>query len=123
MSERSSINANREITAEASAWLAQLDSGDLSGADLAAFREWMGRSPAHAKEMREMAALSRRLSVLTEMAEPLARAASADSGLRKSRARKTGRFIAIASMATACLVGAAFFFAPSILSPSPPEPA
>jgi len=123
MSERSSINANREITAEASAWLAQLESGDLSGADLAAFREWMGRSPAHAKEMRAMAALSRRLSVLTEMAEPLARAASADSGLRKPRARKTGRLVAVASMVTACFVAAGVFFAPSILLLSAPEPA
>ncbi len=123
MSERSSIDANREIIAEASAWLAQLESGDLSGADLAAFREWMGRSPAHAKEMRAMAALSRRLSVLTEMAEPLARAASADSGLRRLRARRTFGFAAAASMAMALVIAVGFFFAPTVFIPRAAEPA
>lgn len=35
------------VDAIAAAWLAQLDGGDLSPADLAAFREWINRCPEH----------------------------------------------------------------------------
>ena len=60
-----------DIKSEASAWIAQLETGELSGADLDAFREWMSRSPRHAAEIRRLAELSMELNVLTEMAEPL----------------------------------------------------
>ena len=60
-----------DIRSEASAWIAQLETGELSGADLDAFREWMSRSPRHAAEIKRLAELSMELNVLTEMAEPL----------------------------------------------------
>ena len=60
-----------DIKSEASAWIAQLETGELSGADLEAFREWMSRSPRHAAEIKRLAELSMELNVLTEMAEPL----------------------------------------------------
>ncbi len=85
---RSNINPNKEITVEACAWVAQLESGNLSGSDLAALREWMTRSPLHAKEIREIAALSGQLSILTEMVEPFARVASLDNSLRRPHWRR-----------------------------------
>ena len=41
-----------QIIAEASSWVAQLETGNLSRADIAALREWISRSPAHATEIR-----------------------------------------------------------------------
>ena len=61
----------RDITAEASAWIAQLETGDLSKADLEALHEWMLRSPCHAAEIRRLARLSMELNVLTELSEAL----------------------------------------------------
>lgn len=58
---------SNDITTEACAWVAQIDTGDMSAADIAAFREWVSRSPRHAAEMREIAELSGQLSVLVEM--------------------------------------------------------
>ena len=60
-----------DIKSEASSWIAQLETGELSGADLEAFREWVSRSPRHAAEIKRLAELSMELNVLTEMAEPL----------------------------------------------------
>lgn len=59
------------VRAEASAWLAQLDKGNLRAADLEALREWIQRSPRHAQELRQMARLSEDLNVLTDLAGPL----------------------------------------------------
>lgn len=87
MSDPLNIAPATEITAEACAWVAQLETGDLSASDIAALREWMARSPIHAKEVKEIAALSGQLSVLTEMAEPMAEAAAIDNELRKSQSR------------------------------------
>lgn len=43
------------VDAIAAAWLAQLDGGDLSRADMAAFREWLNRSPEHRETLVRMA--------------------------------------------------------------------
>ncbi|PQA87674.1 FecR family protein [Hyphococcus luteus] len=43
------------VDAIAAAWLAQLDGGDLSPADMAAFREWLNRSPEHRETLIRMA--------------------------------------------------------------------
>ena len=98
MTETRRLSADREITAEACAWVAQLESGDLSASDLAALREWMGRSPSHAAEIKAIADLSGQLSVLTEMAEPVAKAAATTSRLRR---RSWGRPILGAGLAAA----------------------
>lgn len=45
------------VEAVAAAWLAQLDGGDLSDADLAAFREWINRSPEHRKTLMRLASV------------------------------------------------------------------
>lgn len=60
-----------DITSEACAWIAQLETGELTAADLEAFREWMQRSPRHAAEIKQLAQMSGDLNVLTDMAESL----------------------------------------------------
>ena len=98
----STIAADSEIVAEACAWIAQVESGDLSASDLAALREWMGRSPAHAREIREVAALSGRLAVLTELAPALEQSAGVGHDLRRPPRR--ARLLAPAFAAAAMLV-------------------
>ena len=48
---------NKSLTHEAASWVAQIDRGDLSAKDKLSLAEWISRSPAHVKEIREMAAL------------------------------------------------------------------
>lgn len=43
------------VDAIAASWLAQLDGGDLSAADMAAFCEWVNRSPEHRATLLRMA--------------------------------------------------------------------
>lgn len=45
------------VDAIAASWLAQLDGGDLSPADMAAFCEWLNRSPEHRETLIRMARL------------------------------------------------------------------
>lgn len=61
----------QDITAEACAWLAQLETGDLTAADIEAFREWLRRSPRHVAEIRRIANMSLQLNVLTGMVDPI----------------------------------------------------
>lgn len=98
MNTRSTIDTNSEIVSEACAWIAQLESGDLSAADFAALREWMGRSPAHAREIRNIANLSGQLAVLTELAPALEVSAGVGHSLRK---QSKGRRIFAPAFATA----------------------
>ena len=67
------INTDKSasIEAEALAWIAQLDGDNISEKDLAAFREWVNRSPAHAAEIRELNAFWGELNVLTDMIQPI----------------------------------------------------
>ena len=65
-----------DITAGACAWIAQLETGEMSNADVAAFREWIQHSPAHAAEVNRLSRLSARLNILSELAAPM-QAASA----------------------------------------------
>ena len=63
-----------EIRAEACAWLAQLDTGELTPADLDAFREWLSRSPRHAAEIQQAAHLSADLNLLADLQGPIKKA-------------------------------------------------
>lgn len=83
MKSQSTIEPNGEIISEACAWVAQLESGPLSASDMAALREWMGRSPAHVKEIRSIANLSGQLSVLTELTTALDKSAGVSHALRR----------------------------------------
>lgn len=48
---------NKSLTHEAASWVAQIDKGNLSAKDKLSLAEWISRSPAHATEIREIAAL------------------------------------------------------------------
>lgn len=100
MNEKTEISVDKEIAVEACAWFAQLETGDMTAADVSALREWMARSPAHAREIREIARLSGELTVLTQLAGPLATVSGADSPLRRRRfgAGRAGAMLAAAAV-------------------------
>ncbi len=76
MSHNFTSDIKNDLTTEASAWLAQLESESMKSDDLAAFKEWVERSPAHKREIRRLASLSNDLNILAEMAGPLREAAN-----------------------------------------------
>ena len=80
-------SASSLVEAEALAWIAQLNGDDISEKDLAAFREWVNRSPAHQKEIKELSELWTGLNVLTVMDEPIRQADKLSKQLRKNKAR------------------------------------
>lgn len=97
-----------DIRAEACAWIAQLETGNLKAADIDAFREWVGRSPRHAYEIRQLAQLSGELNVLTEFAPDLHSAVRAHQravGPRPAFARIPRIWIATVVVLAAIAVG------------------
>ena len=86
------------VRTEASAWIAQLDKGNLTPADLRALCEWMRRSPRHTQELRLLARLSGELDVLTQLAGPL-REASRSYYMRGLRATPLPWFVSAALFA------------------------
>ena len=104
-----------EISAEACAWVAQIESGELSPADLSALREWTARSPLHAQELREVAAISGDLSVLTELIEPLAKVTSQDNPMRRAVRPQAAPAVALALTFT-LVIGALIVFSGGIFS-------
>jgi transmembrane sensor len=105
-------NTPSDITAEACAWIAQLESGELTAADLDAFREWIGRSPSHAAQIKQLAAMSKDMNVLTGMVEPIQEAANEHRVLMSPRAIPAFGLRRLATMAVAVcvLVVGVFFF-------------
>ena len=98
MSRKKLSNPSRDITGEACAWIAQLETGELTRADRAAFCEWMQRSPRHTSEIKRLAALSADLNVLTEMAGPIEQAAAHYAPvLRRRKRRVPWRWMAAAA--------------------------
>ncbi len=87
---------------EACAWIAQLESESMKADDLAAFKEWVERSPAHKKEIKRLAYLSSELNILTDMAVPLKTAAAhrrkffmLDLNVRKPKLRYTTAMVSL----------------------------
>jgi transmembrane sensor len=83
-----------DIRSEACAWIAQLETGELTRADIDAFREWTQRSPRHAAEVRKLAHLSADLNVLTGLAGPMKAAAAKYGGVVQPRRRLQGTGLA-----------------------------
>jgi transmembrane sensor len=96
----------RQIEAEACAWISQFDGAEPSQEDLAAFREWINRSPQHLKEIRRLSTLWGDLNILTEVAA-LPKKSPAQAS--KSTGRRT-RFAAIAVSMSAMVMVAAVVF-------------
>lgn len=68
MKELSDFSSPEVLEAEAAAWITQLDSDRLpTQSDLAAFREWVSRSPRHRDEVERLASIWGELNILTEL--------------------------------------------------------
>ena len=100
MSAMDRARPDSDITAEACAWIAQLQTGALTPQDLSAFREWVGRSPRHAVEIRRLARLAEDVSLLAGMAEPLHEAIEAYRPLvaAERRRRRGWQWLAAAAV-------------------------
>jgi transmembrane sensor len=86
-SENKNLNTASNITAEACAWIAQLETGDATHADMEAFKEWVSRSPRHSTEIKRMAQLSLSLNSLNEIAPEMTAATQVNQNITKSRFR------------------------------------
>jgi len=93
--------ASERIETEALAWIAQLSGDAFTEKDLAAFREWVQRSPAHEKEIKAIAALWGEMNVVTHLNAPIGEADRLARRLRRREGR--GKRIAMrAALATIC---------------------
>ena len=64
-------NAHSVIEEEAGAWVIKLDGeSDMTTEQRQAFKEWMGRSPAHRDAVKKLAQFWGKMNVLTELAVP-----------------------------------------------------
>lgn len=105
MSDLPKCSGSKGIEKEAAAWFAQLDGGDLSVRDLAAFREWMTRSPLHQLEVKNLAKVWGQLNSLTDLMEPIAAAHATEKKLLSTKSQLRYRTGAKwASMVAICLV-------------------
>lgn len=87
----------KSIEAEACAWIAQLDGGNLSQEDLAALREWMSRSRAHRQAIENLSVLWDDLNIFTELAVPRpARTAAARKGFASRFPGRLARPVSLA---------------------------
>jgi transmembrane sensor len=59
------------VEAEAAEWLVRLDSGTLSGEEMASYQEWLGRSPLHRDSFQRLAVLWQDLEAVKVYSEPL----------------------------------------------------
>ncbi len=113
-----------DIRSEACAWIAQLETGELTRADIDAFREWTQRSPRHAAEIRRLAQLSSDLNVLTAMAGPMKTAAARYGDVVGGKSRpgwNTLRALSAAALA-AVLAIAIVLMKPFSATPGPEWP-
>ncbi|MGJ8681779.1 FecR family protein [Paraglaciecola sp.] len=70
----------KQIEQEAIEWLVKLDGdSEATEGDLLALKEWMGRSPEHAKEIKSLNEFNSELLVLTELNIPLVKPISKDN--------------------------------------------
>lgn len=109
-------DASSLVEAEALAWIAQLNGDDVTEKDLAAFRDWVNRSPSHQKEIKELSELWTGLNVLTVMDEPIRQADKLSKQLRKKRARQDWRRKAMLPAFSVATILAIVAVAPTILS-------
>jgi len=121
MNRRTKIGPNRDITGDACAWLAQLETGELTPADRDAFREWMHRNPLHVREIRRLAALSKNLNVLTGMTDSIEQASDHYEFVLKRRERFGFRPMAAAAAAAATLILAAVIIIDPSATPYSPS--
>ena len=99
------------IEAEALGWIAQLDGDGFTREDLDAFSEWVSRSPAHARAIRELNAFWGELNLLVDDA-----ASIRSAGRVRAELPSRGRWMSRPALAAALL---ACVFAGWMLRPAP----
>ena len=104
MTERDDITTSDVIETEALAWIAQLDGDGFTREDLDAFSEWVSRSPAHARIIRELNGFWGELNVLVDDAESIRKAGRVRAEL-PSRTRNVFRPILAASLLACVFAG------------------
>lgn len=112
--------ASERIETEALAWVAQLSGDEFTEKDLAAFREWILRSPAHEEEIKTIVQLWGEMNSLTELQEPIAQADRLAKSLRRqdSRRKKMGYRITTAAACLCIMAGLTW----TVLTPAKPLP-
>ncbi len=113
MTNEQQFDGSPDIRAEACAWIAQLETGALSQKDLAAFREWVKRSPRHYAEIHELAQLSLEVNSLTNMAAALKAASATRLGIvRTQKQHRSAAWAGAIAMSLAALfiAGAPFIY-------------
>ncbi|PHZ86362.1 FecR family protein [Paremcibacter congregatus] len=101
MTKENFANKSPDITTEACAWIAQLETGNMSEKDSEALGEWINRSPRHLQEIKKFAQLSGDINVLAGFAGPLNVAAK--ERLAVSRNKSTGSVLKGRRFAVACV--------------------
>ena len=96
-------NQSPDLIGEACAWIAQLETGEMSQADMRAFKEWIGRSPAHFSEIKRLARLSADTNALSEIAQSLS-TATREHRQTVSKKRFGGGNLRTAMMTCAALI-------------------
>jgi transmembrane sensor len=104
MSEQFSPSKPNDITAEACAWIAQIESESMKSDDLAAYKEWVERSPAHKKEIKRLAMISADMNVLADMAQPLKEAAVRQRQLAQNQNSNSWSMYRFASVAVVLVI-------------------
>jgi transmembrane sensor len=114
MSAMDRARPDADITSEACAWIAQLESGALTPQDLSAFREWVGRSPRHAAEIRRIARLAEDVNVLAGMADTLRDAIESYRPLLAAERRKRRQWRWLTAAAVVLVAIGAMFITTSM---------
>lgn len=98
-----------EVISEACAWIAQIETGDLTFADRVALREWLGRSPRHLDTLKKMAQVSMDMNVMVHFSGALEQAAVlAESKKKEVRLISKQWFVPFFSIATILLISMSF---------------
>lgn len=118
MSETHNNMPGKDLEIEASAWIAQLDGGNMTPEDIEAFKEWIGRSPAHKKIMLNLAEVWNMMGSLSELAEPM-NVAKREQQILRSNSSYSKRFQFGMMTGFAVLLG---FFGTYLLVNQPSNP-
>jgi transmembrane sensor len=95
-----------DIISEACAWIVQIEEGNLTQADQAAFEEWISSSPVHKAEIKRLANLSGSINILTDMRPSLDEAVKRRRKMRSSGVKR--KLVMSFVMASAIMVFTVF---------------
>lgn len=115
-----SIKADQVVEAEACAWIAQLESGNLSPQDRAELESWVARSPQHAAALLHYARHWQMADSLSVLHEPMETALKEKRSAHRGIAgrRMGGLTYALCSLAVVLFAGIVFFLVPRSAGPA-----